>query len=190
MDETLIVSLQNGDMQALGELYAKYRNDFLGMIKSKYNVSTDDALDIYQVTTLRFYNNVVRGKMKMVHDTVKPYLFSIGQNVYKEMVREEIRKPIQNSPLEWIEEKNDGEEEKEAAMIRESLLEATRKAIEKLGDPCKSILKRFYYFKASMQQLVEEFGYKNEATAKNKKYKCLQQLRGLLQEEKIRLATA
>lgn len=190
MDETLVVSLKNGDMQALGKLYSRYRNDFLGMIRSKYRVSNDDALDIYQVTTLRLYDNIVKGKMTMVHSSIKPYIFSIGINVYKEMVRDGIKRQGQSELLEWVEEKSDGSEEKEAAVLKENLLEATKKAIEKLGEPCKSMLIRFYYFKASMQQLMEQFGYKNEASAKNKKYKCLQGLRDLLQAEKVRLTIA
>ncbi len=190
MDKTLIVSLKNGDMQALGELYSKYRQDFITMIRSKYKVSTDDARDIYQVATLRLYDNVVKGKMTMMTDTVKPYLFSIGLNVYKEMVREGMKMPSVDSPMEWIDDRADADASKEAALLNERLLEATRKAIAKLGDPCQGMLTKFYYFKASVRQLMEEFGYKNEATTKNKKYKCLQQLRELLHKEKIQMAIA
>ncbi len=190
MDETLIASLQHGDMKALETLYIKYRQDFLAMITNKYRLTHDDARDVYQVATLRLYNNVVKGKVTMMHDSIKPYLFSIGLNVYKEMVRAEMRVPLRQSPLEWAEEKIDDHEEKDAALLREGLLEATKRAIEKLGDPCKSMLTKFYYFKASMQQLMQEFGYKNEATAKNKKYKCLQQLREMLHYEKVKMAIA
>jgi len=126
--------------------------------------------------------------MMTVQESVKPYLFSIGLNVHKEMVRQGMKIPISTSPLEWVNEKDDEQEAKEAALLNDKLLEATRKAIQKLGDPCRSMLTRFYYFKASIRQLMEEFGYKNEATAKNKKYKCLQQLRELLQKEKVHMA--
>lgn len=190
MDETWLASLKNGDMNALEKFYSKYRQQFLAMIKSKYRISHDDALDIYQVTTLRFYNNVVKDKVTMLNDSIKPYLFTIGINVYKEMVRREMKVPLRSSPLEWAEEKLVAEDDRDASLLKDSLLEATKKAIEKLGDPCRSILTKFYYFRASMQQLMEEFGYKNEATAKNKKYKCLQQLREMLQNEKIKLAMA
>lgn len=187
MDKSLIVSLQNGDKQALGRLYTKYRQEFIAMIKSKYKASDDDAKDVYQVTMLRFYHNVVSKKMTMMNDSVKPYLFSIGLNVYKEMVREGVKLPISSKPIEWVEEQADGSEERESAKLKEKLLEATQKAIENLGDPCRQMLTRFYYFKASIRQLMEEFGYKNEATAKNKKYKCLQQLREMLQKAKLEL---
>ncbi|WP_416864891.1 MAG: RNA polymerase sigma factor [Imperialibacter sp.] len=190
MDETLIASLKNGDMQALGELYSKYRQEFIAMIRAKYKMSNDDAMDIYQVATLRLYNNVVKGKMTMMYDSIKPYLFSIGLNVYKEMVREDMKIPLSSNPLEWVDDRGEGQEATDEALLKESLLEATKKAIEKLGDPCQSMLTRFYYFRASIRQLMEEFGYKNEATAKNKKYKCLQQLRELLQKEKIQMALA
>jgi len=188
MDETFIASLKNGDMQALGELYSKYRQEFIAMIRAKYKMSNDDAMDIYQVATLRLYNNVVKGKMTMMYDSIKPYLFSIGLNVYKEMVREDMKIPLSRNPLEWVDDRGEGQEVADAAMLKESLLEATKKAIEKLGDPCPSMLTRFYHFPASITQLMEELGYKNDATAKNKKYKCLQQLRELLQKEKIQMA--
>jgi len=188
MDETLIASLKNGDMQALGELYSKYRNEFLAMLRSKYRGSGDDLPDIYQVAVLRLYDNVMKGKMTMMHDSIKPYLFSIGVNVYKEMVRGDQKRPGHGNPLEWAEQKDDSGEEREAAVLKENLLKASMNAIEALGEPCRNILTRFYYFRASMQQLMEEFGYKNEASIKNKKYKCLQTLREMLLSEKLKLA--
>lgn len=190
MDELLIAALKNGDMQALGELYSKYRNEFLSMLRSKYRVSSDGLTDVYQVAVLRLYDNVVKGKMTMMHDSIKPYLFSIGINVYKEMVRGDLRRPGHGYPLEWAEQKDESGDEYEAAVLKEKLLEASMNAIEALGEPCRGILTRFYYFKASMQQLMEEFAYKNEASVKNKKYKCLQTLREMLVSEKVKLAIA
>ncbi|MEO1653708.1 MAG: sigma-70 family RNA polymerase sigma factor, partial [Bacteroidota bacterium] len=50
-------------------------------------------------------------------------------------------------------------------------------AMEKLGEPCRSILRDFYLKKMSMQEICEKMGYTNADNAKNQKYKCLQRLK-------------
>ena len=53
------------------------------------------------------------------------------------------------------------------------------KALNSLGEPCKSILEGFYLLDKSMQDLTVEFGYTNADNAKNQKYKCLVRLKKL-----------
>ena len=64
----------------------------------------------------------------------------------------------------------------------EEHIELAKSCLEKLGDPCKSILELFYYHKMSMEDIQQHAGYKNSATAKNIKYKCLRRLRKLFLE--------
>ena len=51
------------------------------------------------------------------------------------------------------------------------------KAVNTLGEPCKSLLEAFYMQKKSMQEIAETFGYTNAENAKNQKYKCLIRLK-------------
>ena len=51
------------------------------------------------------------------------------------------------------------------------------KAINNLGEPCKSLLEAYYLQKQSMQAIAANFGYTNADNAKNQKYKCLMRLK-------------
>ena len=51
------------------------------------------------------------------------------------------------------------------------------KAINSLGEPCKSLLEAFYIQKRNMQEIASSFGYTNADNAKNQKYKCLMRLK-------------
>jgi len=53
------------------------------------------------------------------------------------------------------------------------------KAMNGLGEPCKSLLEAFYMQKRSMQEIASGFGYTNSENAKNQKYKCLMRLKKL-----------
>jgi hypothetical protein len=50
-------------------------------------------------------------------------------------------------------------------------------AMQKIGEPCKSLLDAYYLQKKSMQHIASEFGYTNADNAKTQKYKCLVRLK-------------
>lgn len=57
--------------------------------------------------------------------------------------------------------------------------------MENLGEPCKTLLKDFYVYKLSMDEISEKFGYTNSDNAKTQKYKCLQRLKRYFFETSI-----
>lgn len=59
------------------------------------------------------------------------------------------------------------------------------KLLEQVGEPCKSILKYFYFEKFSMKAIVNRIGYKNVAVATKKKYQCILKIRSLLDKNKV-----
>ena len=53
------------------------------------------------------------------------------------------------------------------------------KALNNLGEPCKTLLEAYYMQKKSMVEIAGSFGYTNADNAKNQKYKCLMRLKKL-----------
>ena len=53
------------------------------------------------------------------------------------------------------------------------------RAMNSLGEPCKSLLEAFYMQKKGMQEIAGIFGYTNAENAKTQKYKCLVRLKKL-----------
>ena len=51
-------------------------------------------------------------------------------------------------------------------------------AFKKLGKECKELLEVFYFEKKSLREIAAQFNI-GEASARNKKYRCIQKLRSL-----------
>jgi RNA polymerase sigma factor (sigma-70 family) len=55
-----------------------------------------------------------------------------------------------------------------------------RSALDRLGDPCRTLLILFYWEEASMDEIARQLGLANASTAKSKKYQCKEQLKRLI----------
>lgn len=164
----IVNELKQGGSRALESVYVRYRPEFIQWLQGRLGCEAELAKDIYQQTILTFYENVQSGKLVTLTSQVKTYLFSIGRNKYYEAVREKAK---QEKAKDWSVEQDSSSE---------SLLQLVETCLEKLGEPCRTLLMQFYFHKRSMEQLTELFDYKNVDTAKNQKYKCLERLRKLV----------
>lgn len=155
---------------ALTDLYVRYRIEFIQWLCGRLGCDQELAKDIYQQSILIFYENIQSGRLTLLTSQVKTYLFSIGRNKYYEAVREQ--KKSDDFKPEDIDDES----------LPEELLQKVETNLERLGEPCRSLLVEYYYHKRSMEQLVVMFDYKNADSAKNQKYKCLERLRKLMKE--------
>jgi RNA polymerase sigma-70 factor (ECF subfamily) len=179
--EEIIQKIRSGGQTELGLVYEEYRSEFLGWIAREYNCSSDDCRDIYQMTILIFYDNIKQGKLEHLASSVKTYLFGIGKNIARETLRREkrfvpinqekyLKEYLINEPTSFPD--NDGHDR-------------ARRALEKLGQPCRRLIELFYYEKKGIPEIAQTLNYKNPETAKNQKCKCMARLRKLAAAEKI-----
>ncbi len=63
------------------------------------------------------------------------------------------------------------------------MLGSVVRGLDKLGEPGRTILELYYYHGKSMEEIAKMLHYKNSATAKNLKYKCLLRLKKICQKE-------
>jgi RNA polymerase sigma-70 factor (ECF subfamily) len=175
-DIQLVQSLKNGDTKVLEELYADYRKDFIRWADKSYSLTYVEAVDIYQDTIIILYENVIHDKLTVLHSSLKTYLFAIGKNLIMKNLRtaEKIR-PF-GERLEDTE--FDAREENDEEVIRQQ--ELAFDLMEKLAEPCKSILQLYYYQKLSMKHIADKLAYKNENVAKSQKARCLKFLKNSL----------
>ena len=177
-EKNILKNIRAGSKKDLEGIYIKYREEFVCWIVNRHNLSIDDAKDIYQLTILLFYENIVNEKLTKLKSTIKTYLFAVGKNKAREFNRHTNKsRKINNNRLPA--EKNTVEEAEE----REKLLNVSEKSLAILGDPCKTLLEHYYFHKKSMADISSQMGYKNENTAKNQKYKCLLRLREIFKKE-------
>lgn len=171
-----IGSIKSNENKALTDIYTLYRSECLFWIKQNFNVQDSEALDIFQLSVVILYDNVVSGKLTALTTDIKIYLKGIIRNKAFELIRKQkIYEKQQKAAIIMDYLSSDGPPE---GLLEEQLSKMLL-CLEKLGDPCRLLLQHFYYSGMSMEQIGILLGYKNTDTVKNQKYKCLKRLQKL-----------
>ena len=178
-EEVILTKIKNGDRNQLAIIYRTYRSEFIAWITSQFQCTRDEARDVYQVSIMILYQNIIENKVVQLKSSIKTYLFAIGKNKFLEFKKAESRFSDRVDPGEIeIKEITTWEDED-----KEKKLQHMAKSLEKLGEPCKTLLELYYFHGMSMDEIAERLSYKNRATSKNLKYKCLNRLRKIFREE-------
>lgn len=176
MDDTLIIArIKEGDSSELGQLYLNHQNEFCLWLVKHYGSNMGDAREVFQETIIAFYENVKNDRLNELSSSLKTYLFSIGKNKYLSHTRKNNRFVNGENQLPIVPDENNLPE----VITRDKTLTAIEESLSKLSEHCRHLIKLYYYDKLSMEQIMERLDYKNANTAKNQKYKCMQQLRKL-----------
>ncbi|MDH3244560.1 MAG: sigma-70 family RNA polymerase sigma factor, partial [Saprospiraceae bacterium] len=145
--------------------------------RDAYNLDKIKAVEIYQEAFTALYYNVREGKLVRLTSSLKTYLFAIGKNILRDHFKREKR--FRHGSDEWqvaeqldhsIMEKYEQSDMKELVDI----------ALKKIGEPCKTVLKLFYFRHFSMDAIAKELNYKTEQIAAKRKHICLKQMRTLV----------
>ncbi len=177
MNEALIIEqIKNGNKKELAEVYKAHRTEFVSWATRHYQCNPDEARDIYQASIIAFYDNIVKEKLQHLNGSVKTYLFAIGKNKILELRRADKKFEGDQAGEEFdVEDVLDTEQEG-----KEFHLKVIQQCLEKLGDPCKTMLELYYHHQTGLEELAEKLHYKNGDTVKNLKSRCLIRLRELV----------
>lgn len=174
-EERLLEKIKSGDGEALRSFY---RVNFASV--SHFVVSNSgteqEAKDIFQEAVIIFFERLKEPTFKLTCSS-KTFIYSVCRRLWLKRLssKETSRYKIYDFHEHVVEEPADTEEIER----KEEAYRCMEKALETLGEPCKTILQDFYVHKRSMQEITERFGYTNADNAKNQKYKCLQRLKKL-----------
>jgi len=182
MSETLVLEkIKNGDKSQLDAIYNNYKPEFISWITRQYRCETEDAEEYYQYAIVTFYDNIISNKLTKLECSIKTYLFAIGRNKFLEKTKSNLRVlPNINNNQQIM---NLTETEEVDHELKERQLQTVENCLEKLGEPCRTLLELYYFNKMSMEDIAAHLNYKNSDTSKNLKYKCLNRLRKLFREE-------
>jgi len=142
-----------------------------------YGGSEQDADDIFQETVVAFINIVKKGKYRM-EATVRTFLASIARNLWFNEMKKRGRSDQRDRQFEMARDKDEVDVSHHMAELEQK--RQLRQLVDQLGDACRKVLLLFYYENMSMKEIVSHLPYENEQVVRNKKYKCLQQLTGLI----------
>ncbi|MEP5611899.1 MAG: sigma-70 family RNA polymerase sigma factor [Cyclobacteriaceae bacterium] len=174
-EKELLSRIRSGDEKAMEGIYASNRSEFVNWSKEKYSISEEDALDHYQDTLTIFFEKVISGTLVELESTVKTYLFGIGKNRVRQQFEREGRR--ERHAGELVEHYQFLAKEEGMDEIFRSAKELATNMLETIGEPCKTILKLFYFDKKSMTEIAREMGHKNEGVTRTTKKRCIEKIR-------------
>lgn len=137
--------------------------------------SRDDAADLFQETVIVLYEKIKAGNFEL-QCLLKTFLYSVARRLWLKKLQQQQRYIPQ---AEGIEDIAAVENEVENHLKLQNDFNIMESALNKVGEPCKSLLEAYYLKKKQMNVIAQEFGYTNADNAKTQKYKCLVRLKKL-----------
>lgn len=178
-DDELLKGLAEGSDDALTQLYRRYFPMVLHFVTTNSG-SEDEAKDIYQEALIVLYEKVRGGSFEL-HSLLKTYIYSVSRRLWLKQLSYRNRFVVndietQATDSAAVGRMNDDLTDHEE---RDRQFDLMSDSLDRLGEPCRTLLEDFYIRHLSMQDITEKFGYTNADNAKTQKYKCLMRLKRL-----------
>ncbi len=173
-DQSVLEHLKKGDNEVLKAVYLNYKSEFINFAL-QFNLTKDEAVDVYQDCVLAFRENIATGKLQVLKSSLKTYLFSIGKYMIYEYLRSKKRYVDSNVILN-----KDVDNETYEVVFQEDINaneQCLKTAFVSLGEKCKNVLTMFYYQGTSIDEITQELNYKNKDVVKSQKSRCLKILK-------------
>ena len=164
-----------------GVLKTLYQSNFykIEAFVLKNSGTTEHAKDIFQEAFIAVWKNVKTNKFHPQNNhSLNGYLYTISKNKWMDYLRSKHhKKTVVTSKLNHFQISNTDSLDKHDDILKENRLQDIMQAFKKLGLPCKNLLTKFYFEKKSMNTIAEELQL-DTASTRNKKYRCMQKLKG------------
>ena len=171
-ESALLEGLAANDKKSVETIYQQNYNMVQSLIINN-NGSPDDAKDIFQEAMIVLYEKATSGTFELTCQ-IKTYLYSVCRRLWLKRLQQAQRYYLSEANFDEIVPLED-ELEKHDKVTADLIV--MDNALNKIGEPCKSLLEAYYIQKKSMPEIAEFFGYTNADNAKTQKYKCLVRLK-------------
>ncbi|MEI6946570.1 sigma-70 family RNA polymerase sigma factor [Paraflavisolibacter sp. H34] len=175
----LLRGLAANDRKAIETIY-KENYKMVQAFILKNNGTADDAKDIFQEAMIVLYEKA-RSESFELNCQIATFLYSVCRRLWLKRLMHQQRFVVYDDPEQELVSTGVDMEEHERQNAEFTQME---KAMNSMGEPCKSLLEAFYLQKKSMQEIASLFGYTNSENAKSQKYKCLMRLKKLFFSQK------
>ena len=176
--EELIKAIKANDEGILKNLYQEnfYKTEKYVLGNSG---TVDQAKDFYQEAFIAIWENIQNNRFVPQNATaLNGYIYTVAKNKWLDYLKSaKFKKTESIARSEYKIESTD--------VIDQELVEKENKITQvtinfnRMGDACKKILELFYYENESLKEIASQLNI-TEASARNKKYRCLETLRGLV----------
>jgi RNA polymerase sigma factor (sigma-70 family) len=183
-DDEIIQGLLAGSQseeKALAWLYKKLLPMVIQHISAN-NGSRDDAQDVFQDALIAFTEHVQQGRFQQ-RSSISTYLMGIVRNTWHNRLRRRGYKEGYVAEMKHVLE-GAGEpapDVPDAFWMEQEMEKTVASMFAKLGEKCREILQMRFWEGLKMEAIAAKMQYKNGQIAKNKHFRCLAELRTLLQ---------
>jgi RNA polymerase sigma factor (sigma-70 family) len=171
-EQALLKGLSQNKREAIETIYKQHYNMVQSLVLNNSG-NTEEAKDIFQEAIIVLYEKTRTGAFEL-NCLIKTYLYSVSRRLWLKRLQQIQKFPGEPEAAEAVVTVEDDLETHEQRNDDFQLME---KAMQGLGEPCKSLLESYYLRKKSMVEIATDFGYTNADNAKNQKYKCLMRLK-------------
>ncbi len=186
-DQKIIEVIQSGNRanvnKALRDLY-KYNFESVKALVLKTRGNAEDASDVFQNAMLVVYQHV-KSKKFLGNSSLKTYIYAVSRNMWFKTLKD---RSMELSSESFIDELStvSYQEIEDFVITYEKKLTFSH-LLEQLGESCKAVLSDFYYKGLTLQEIASKHELANDATAKNKKYRCMIKLMALIKNQGIKM---
>jgi RNA polymerase sigma factor (sigma-70 family) len=173
-EKTLLEGLAKEDRNSIEQIYRDNYTMVQTLILNNSG-TTDDAADIFQEAMIVLFEKSRTADFEL-NCQLKTYIYSVCRRLWLKKLQQMQRFGRQAEDMTEMVPVDDDLEIHEKRQVDFNIME---NAMNKIGEPCKSLLEAYYIQKKNMLQIATEFGYTNADNAKTQKYKCLVRLKKL-----------
>jgi RNA polymerase sigma factor (sigma-70 family) len=176
-EKLLLKGLASNNSAAVQTIYKENYGVIQSLIINN-NGSADDARDIFQEAMIVLYEKTRSGSFEL-NCQLKTYLYAICRRLWLKKLQSMQKFGSTTTDTLRLAETIPVEDDLEKHYEQNMDFQLMEKALQNLGEPCKSLLEAYYLQKKNMVEIAGNFGYTNADNAKNQKYKCLMRLKKL-----------
>jgi len=178
----LILSLSQGNMSVLDNLYDDYRDDFFRWAGQRFQVKDrDDLIDAWHDTMIMFYEQVRDKKLTHLTCEVKTYLFTIGYRRLLKMHDKSKRTDLVDTfdANINIDQSTNVYESEEVNEQQQTIL---KNAVKELPEKSRQILMMRFMDGKSVPEIMQVLGYASENAVSVTLSRGLKKLKEIISE--------
>lgn len=175
-EKALWLALSKENTHAIRFLYKKHFKVWISWMTQRGG-NLQDGEDVFQEALLILIEKSKDARFTLIAQ-ISTLLIAICKRIWYKKIQ---KNAVETDSTDTIDDEMqiDDSELIEEHFIQEKKLKLLNDALQKLGEPCASILKSYYILEKSMTEIAKEFRYTNADNAKTQKYKCLTRLKKL-----------
>ena len=143
---------------------------------NEMNGAYQDAKDIFQDALIIYFERLSENRLT-VNSTPERYILGIAKHLWLRKFRAD-KKKVSLDEFERILRIPDD-------FYPDVTLSRILQYVEAAGSKCLSLLRSFYFEKATLKEVASKLGYSTEHSAAVQKYKCLEKIRETIKENSM-----